>query len=69
MPRRPSAELRTEWKISLPAPLAAQVEYLLLDARSMKSKYGSRAALIAQLLSNWVTEQGLDPHARATDNH
>lgn len=64
MPRRPTNELRTEWKISLPAALAAQVEFLLLDAASMKSKYGARSALITEQLSRWVTEQGLDPHGR-----
>lgn len=63
MPRRPSEELRTEWKISLPATLAASVEFLLLDPISSKSKYGSRSTLIAELLRKYVQEQGLNPDA------
>lgn len=59
MPRLPSTEMRTEWKISLPATLAAAVEFLLLDAGSMKSRYGARSALLTDLLRKWVAEQDI----------
>lgn len=60
MPRDNSGELRTEWKISLPATLAAQVEFLLLDAVHGKPTYGARSALIGELLRRYVEETDFD---------
>lgn len=58
MPRDNSGELRTEWKISLPATLAALVELTLLDPTSSKPKYGARSALISDLLRDHVERRG-----------
>ena len=61
MPRDNSGELRVEWKISLPATLAARVEMLMLDPATSKPKYGVRSALVTQLLEAWCASQDFDP--------
>lgn len=55
---KPVGELLTEWKISLPATLAAEIEILLLDAAKGKARYGARSALITSLLRQFVAQQG-----------
>lgn len=57
MPRRPNNEMRTEWKISLPATLAGQIEMLLLDPITGKPRYGARRQLIEGLLTEWLAAQ------------
>ena len=59
MPRDTSGELRTEWKISLPATLAALIEVSLLDPITGRSRYGSRSNLIAALLTEHLNAQGM----------
>lgn len=51
-PRNP--ELRANYKLSIPAPLAAEVDLLLIDPITRKPKYGARSKLIAALLRNWL---------------
>jgi len=53
-----ASELRVEWKISLPATLAARIELLLLDPGKLKPEYGARSRLIVELLENWLDERG-----------
>jgi len=63
MARPQNPDLTKYWKICLPATLAGIVELYLFDRLHGKPKYGSRAALLNRLLSDWVAEQK-DPDAR-----
>lgn len=49
-----SAVLRAEVKLSLPAPLVAEMDLLLEDPLTQKPKYGARSRLIESLLRNWL---------------
>lgn len=53
MPRPRNPYLRADWKICLPAPLAAEIDLMLEDPLTRKPKYGARSKLIEQLLSQW----------------
>lgn len=57
MPRPTNPDLTKKWKICLPATLAGTVEFYLFDRLHNKPRYGSRAALLKELLENWVAEQ------------
>jgi hypothetical protein len=57
MARPFNPDLTKYWKICLPATLAGTVELYLFDNIHKKPKYGSRAALITQLLEEWVEKQ------------
>lgn len=56
MPRPRNPHLRADWKLSLPAPTAAQADLLLEDPLTQKPKYGSRSRLIDALLQRWFAE-------------
>lgn len=60
MPRRPSEEARTEWKVSIAATTAARVELHLFDPVLRKPKYAERSKLIERLLNEWLAKQA-DP--------
>lgn len=51
-PRNP--QLRADWKLSLPAPIAAKADLMLLDPLSQRPKYGARSRLVAALLEQWL---------------
>lgn len=56
-PGRPrSPFLRSDWKISLPAALAAEVELRLLDPLTKKPGYAARSRLIEELLKRWLSD-------------
>jgi hypothetical protein len=61
MPLRPgrplTPHLRAEWKLSLHAAVAAEVDLLLEDPLTRKPKYGARSRLIEALLDNWLSQQ------------
>ncbi len=57
MPRPKLPGGTVEWTITLPKPLAAQVNKLLHDPITGKPVYGGRAALITRLLQTHVNEQ------------
>lgn len=50
-------DLIKKWKISLPATLAGTIEFYLFDRIHNKPLYGSRSALVEDLLEKWVAEQ------------
>lgn len=54
MPRPRNPYLRADWKICLPAPLAAEIDLMLEDPLTRKPKYGARSKLIESLLSEWI---------------
>lgn len=56
MPRPRLNELRADWKLSLPAPTAAQADLLLEDPLTQKPRYGSRSKLVNALLLRWFAE-------------
>lgn len=53
-PRKPY--LRADWKLSLPAELAARVDLVLEDPLTRKPKYAARARLVEGLLRNWLAQ-------------
>ena len=61
MPLRPgrplTPHLRAEWKLSLRAAIAAEVDLLLEDPLTRKPKYGARSKLIESLLDDWLSRQ------------
>jgi len=46
--------LRANWKLSLPAGLAAEVDLLLEDPLSRKPRYGARSRLVEALLREYL---------------
>lgn len=54
-PRLPTG--KTEWKVTLPADLAAEVELLCWDAVREKPIYGGRSRLLVTLLQDWVSSR------------
>lgn len=61
MSRPRSPHLRADWKLSLPAPIAASVDLMLFDPLAQKPRYGARSLLVAALLRRWMAEQNGDP--------
>lgn len=53
-PRKPY--LRADWKLSLPAELAARIDLMLEDPLTRKPKYAARARLVEGLLRRWIAE-------------
>jgi len=53
--------LRAEWKLSLRAAIAAEVDLMLEDPLTRKPKYGSRSKLVESLLDEWIARQKGDP--------
>jgi hypothetical protein len=53
-PRKPY--LRADWKLSLPAELAARVDLMLEDPLTRKPKYAARARLAEALFRRWIAE-------------
>lgn len=51
------AYLRADWKLSLPAAIAAEVDLLLEDPLSHKPRYGARSKLVERLLISWLATQ------------
>lgn len=51
-PRKPY--IRTTWKLSLPAHIAAAVDMLLFNPLTNKPQYGDRSTIVAQLLQEWL---------------
>lgn len=47
---------RVEWKISLPAHVAARVELRLPAPAGGKPRYGARSRLVEQLLDEWLKD-------------
>jgi metal-responsive CopG/Arc/MetJ family transcriptional regulator len=49
--------LRVDFKVSLPAALAAEIDLTFNDPLTNRPKYGARAKLIQALLENWLATQ------------
>lgn len=49
--------LRVDFKVSLPAHLAAEVDFLFTDPLTNRPTYGSRAKLIQALLEWWLARE------------
>ena len=49
--------LRVDFKVSLPAALAAEIDLSFNDPLINRLKYGARAKLIQVLLENWLAVQ------------
>lgn len=49
--------LRVDFKVSLPAALAAEIDLRFVDPLTNRPKYGARAKLIQALLENWLAQQ------------
>lgn len=49
--------LRVDFKVSLPAALAAEIDLSFNDPLTNRPKYGARAKLIQVLLENWLAVQ------------
>jgi hypothetical protein len=58
-PRKPY--IRAEWKVSLKARLAGEIDLMLENPLTRKPQYGARARLIEALLDRWLAEQKGDP--------
>lgn len=58
-PRKPY--IRADWKLSLPAALAGEVDLMLEDPLTRKPRYGARARLIEAMLRRWIAEQRGEP--------
>lgn len=42
------------WKLTISAPLAGHVDFLLFDPIHGKPRYGARTALIERLFADWI---------------
>ena len=49
--------LRVDFKVSLPAALAAEIDLIFEDPLTRRPKYGARARLITNLLQWWLDNQ------------
>jgi hypothetical protein len=58
-PRKPY--LRADWKLSLPAELAARIDLMLEDPLTRKPKYAARARLAEALFRRWIAESTGEP--------
>jgi len=54
-----SPNLRSDWKLSIDATVAAEVAILLTDPVTKKEKYGARSRLIQELLKGYLTSLSL----------
>lgn len=54
MPRRPNSERRVEWKISVNAELAAEVQIAFINPLTGRAGYGSRSELVEHLIRLWL---------------
>jgi hypothetical protein len=52
---------RVDFKVSLPAALAAEIDLMFEDPLTRRPKYGARAKLIESLLRNWLATQKSEP--------
>ena len=52
---------RVDYKVSLPAKLAADIDYLFFDPATNKPRYGARARLIEALLRFWLARERNQP--------
>ena len=59
-PGRPRASaLRSDWKLSIDAKIAALVEQELFDPLSGKAKYGARSELVEGWAKEWLAKRGI----------
>ena len=49
--------LRVDFKVSLPAALAAEIDLMFNDPLTNRPKYGARAKLVQSLLEDWLSRQ------------
>jgi hypothetical protein len=54
MARPFNPDLTKNWKVCLPAPLAARVELALFDKNTKKPAYGDRGKVIAEMFELWL---------------
>lgn len=54
MARPFNPDLTKNWKVCLPAPLAARVELALFNPVTKKPAYGDRGKVIAEALEIWL---------------
>lgn len=53
--------LRVDFKVSLPAALAAEIDLMFQDPLTNRPKYGARAKLVTALMQRWLAEQRGEP--------
>ena len=49
--------LRVDFKVSLPAALAAEIDLIFVNPLTNRPKYGARARLVTSLLQQWLDQQ------------
>lgn len=49
--------LRVDFKVSLPAALAAEIDLMFVDPLTNRPRYGARAKLVQALLEGWLADQ------------
>ena len=54
---RPKGEEKVLWRVRVSIALAAKVDLLLFDPVNEITRYGSKAALMETLLTEWVRAQ------------
>lgn len=52
---------RVDFKVSLPAALAAEIDLMFEDPITRRPKYGARARLIESLLRQWLAREKNEP--------
>lgn len=57
MARPKLLEPHTNWKVSVPAPLAARISLEIMDPITRKPKYGAQSKLIVYLLERYLAER------------
>jgi hypothetical protein len=66
---RPANTVKTvHWTLSLPEPLAAELELLMLDPMLGKPKVGARSELVVSLIRQWIDSKKLRPQELAPSN-
>ena len=69
LPRPRSEYIRADVKVSLSAPLAAELNLALIDPLTQRRKYGALSKLVEALLRQWLADQaGEDPVSIPTLN-
>lgn len=59
--RPPLPYIRDTWKVSLPAPLTAEIDLMLSNPATHRLKYGARSRLVEALLRRWLAEVRGEP--------
>lgn len=59
--RKPHSDPPVFWKVSIPKSISDQIEILFADPVTGAVQYGARAALVQELLTEWLRKKQRQP--------